>query len=89
MLRAESRLLTATEDRMSFGVEEARRRVLDAMKTGKWDIVEEQLTRLTGAVRADERYRVIGEALEALKVCGGDDGAAPVRDCLEAVERLR
>lgn len=74
---------------MSFGIEEARQRVLDAMKTGKWDIVEEQVTRLTGAVRAEERHRVIGEALEVLKECGGADGTAPVKNCLAAVERLR
>ena len=74
---------------MSFGVEQARRRVLEAMRSGKWDIVELHLTAYAAAVRAEERHRAIGEALEALQDCGGDEGAAPVRDCLPAVERLR
>jgi hypothetical protein len=74
---------------MSFNVEGARARVLEAMRTGKWDIVEQQLTAYAAAVRAEERHRAIGEALEALKECGGDDGQAPVRGCLAAVERLR
>ena len=74
---------------MSFNVEGARARVLEAMRTGKWDIVEQQLTAYAAAVRAEERHRVVGEALDALKDCGGDDGQAPVRDCLAAVERLR
>ncbi len=74
---------------MTFGIDDARRRVLDAMKSGKWDIVEAQLTAYAAAVRAEERYRAIGEAIETLKDCGGDEGATPVRDCLDAVERLR
>lgn len=74
---------------MSFGVDDARRRVLEAMRMGKWDIVDAQLTAYAAAVRAEERNRAIGEAIEALKDCGGDDGASPVRDCLGAVERLR
>jgi hypothetical protein len=74
---------------MSFGVDGARQRVLDAMRSGKWDIVEAQLTAYAAAVRAEERYRAIGAALDALQDCGGDDGDRPVRDCLAAVERLR
>jgi hypothetical protein len=74
---------------MDFGVDPARARVLEAMKTGKWDLVEDYLTRYAGAVRAEERYRAIGEALEALRACAGDEGATPVHDCLDAVERLR
>lgn len=74
---------------MSFGVEQARARVLEAMRSGKWDIVEAQLTAYAAAVRAEERHRAIGEALDALKDCGGEEGATPVRDCLGTVERLR
>ena len=74
---------------MTFRVDEARRRVLDAMRTGKWDIVEAQLTAYAAAVRAEERHRAIGEALEALQDCGGDEGMTPVADCIAAVERLR
>ncbi len=74
---------------MSFGVDGARQRVIEAMRSGKWDIVDAQLTAYAAAIRAEERHRAIGEALEALKDCGGDDGERPVRDCLAAVERLR
>ena len=74
---------------MSFNVEGARARVLAAMRTGKWDIVEQELTAYAAAVRAEERHRVIGETLEVLTECGGEDGDTPVRDCLSAVERLR
>jgi ABC-type phosphate/phosphonate transport system substrate-binding protein len=74
---------------MSFNTEGARARVIEAMRSGKWDTVEAQLTAYAAAVRAEERHRAIGEALEALKDCGGDDGARPVRECMAAVERLR
>jgi len=74
---------------MTFNVDGARARVLDAMRTGKWDIVDVQLTAYAAAVRAETRHQAIGEALDALRDCGGDDGDAPVRDCLAAVERLR
>ena len=74
---------------MGFNVEGARDRVLAAMRTGKWDIVEQELTAYAAAVRAEERHRVVGEALEALRECGGMEGETPVRDCLAAVERLR
>ena len=74
---------------MAFGVDQARARVITAMRAGKWDIVDEQLTAFAAAVRADERHRAIGEALDTLKDCGGDDGERPVGECLQAVERLR
>jgi hypothetical protein len=74
---------------MDFGVEAARERVLATMRSGRWEQVEEQLTRYAAAVRAEERSRAIGEALEALRACGGEDGDTPVRDCLAAIERLR
>ncbi len=45
---------------MDFGVETARERVLLAMRSGRWEQVEEQLTRYAAAVRAEERYRAIG-----------------------------
>jgi hypothetical protein len=77
------------EGKVGFGVDQARQRVMDAMRSGKWDVVETQLGAYAAAVRAEERHRAIGEALEALKDCGGDEGARPVRDCLAAVERLR
>ena len=72
-----------------FNVDGARARVLDAMRQGKWDIVDEQLTAYAAAIRAETRHQAIGEALDALRDCGGDDVATPVRDCLAAVERLR
>lgn len=74
---------------MSFNVDGARARVLAAMRQGKWDIVEAELTAYAAAVRAETRHLAIGEALDALTDCGGDDDARPVRDCLAAVERLR
>ena len=74
---------------MSFNTEGARARVIEAMRSGKWDIVDAQLTAYAAAVRAEERHRAIGEALEALTDCGGDDGARLVRECLASVERLR
>lgn len=74
---------------MSFNTDGARDRVIEAMRSGKWDIVEAQLTAYAAAVRAEERHRAIGEALEALKDCEGGEGDRPVRDCLGAVERLR
>ncbi len=72
-----------------FGVQQARERVLTVIREGKWEWIEDQLTRYAGAVRAEERHRVVGEALEALTACGGEDGDTPVRDCLAAVEALR
>ena len=74
---------------MSFGVDQARRRILDAMKAGKWDVVEAHITAYGAAIRAEERHRAIGEAIEALKECGGDEGETPARDCLAELERLR
>ena len=73
----------------TFNVDGARARVLEAVRTGKWEIVEQQLSAYAAAVRAEERHRAIGEALEALTDCGGDDGERPVRECLAAIERLR
>jgi hypothetical protein len=77
------------EDSMSFNVDGARDRALAAMRAGKWDIVEEEMTRYAAAVRAEERHRAIGEALDALKECGGEEGRRPVRECIAAIERLR
>lgn len=74
---------------MAFGLDEARARIIEAMHSGNWEAVEAHLTAYAAAVRAAERHQAIGEALAALKECGGDDGAAPVGDCLAAVERLR
>lgn len=74
---------------MAFNVGGARERVLDAMREGKWDIVDQQLTAYAAAVRAEARHQAIGEALDALRDCGGDDGQRPVSDCMAVVERLR
>ncbi len=74
---------------MSFNVDGARARVLAAMREGKWDIVEAELTAYAAAIRAEERHQAIGEALDTLAECGGDDGEQPVRNCLTAIERLR
>lgn len=65
----------------SFGVEQARQRVLAVMRSGDWQAVETQLSAYAAAVRAEERHRAIGEALEALQ------RAWP--EVLRAVERLR
>lgn len=73
----------------NFGVAGARERIIAAMRSGKWDIVDAELTAYAAAVRAEERYLAIGEALQTLKDCGGDEGDTPVRDCIGAVERLR
>ncbi len=72
-----------------FGVQEARQRVLPVIREGRWELIEDQLTRYAGAVRAEERHRVVGEALEALTACGGEEGETPVRDCMAAIEALR
>lgn len=72
-----------------FNVDGARDRVLSAMREGKWDIVDEQLTAYAAAIRAETRHQAIGEAIDALRDCGGEEGDAPVRDCIAAVERLR
>jgi hypothetical protein len=77
------------ESVMDFGIEGARQRVLETMQSGRWEAVEEQLTRFAGAVRADERHQAIGEAIEALTACGGEEGETPVRLCLPTIERLR
>ena len=73
----------------TFNVDGARARALAAMREGKWEIVEQELTAYAAAVRAEERHRVVGEALEALTDCGGEDGERPVRECLAVLERLR
>ena len=75
--------------RVDFGTERARARVIDAMRAGKWDIVEQQLTAYAATLRAEERHRAIGEAIAALRDCGGDEGDRPVRECLDALEQLR
>jgi ABC-type phosphate/phosphonate transport system substrate-binding protein len=72
-----------------FNVDGARARVVEAMREGKWDIVDQQLTAYAAAVRAEARHQAIGEAIDALRDCGGDEGDTPVRDCIAAVERLR
>jgi hypothetical protein len=74
---------------MAFNVEGARERALAAMREGKWDIVEQEMTAYAAAVRAQARHQAIGEALDALRECGGEEGDTPVRECLAAVERLR
>ncbi len=72
-----------------YGIDEARGRVIDAMHAGKWDSVDAQLTAYGAAVRADERYRALADALAALQDCAGQDGGRSVRDCLDAVRKLQ
>ena len=75
-----------------FGTDQARARVIDAMHAGKWDIVDAQLTAYAAAVRADERYRAISDALVALQDIenrGDGDTAPSLTDCVEAVRRLQ
>jgi hypothetical protein len=72
-----------------FGVEQARQRVLSTMYAGNWEAVDAQLTAYGAAVRAEERARVVAEALAALRDCAGDDSSKPVTDCLGAVARLQ
>jgi hypothetical protein len=72
-----------------FGIDGARQRVIEAMHAGRWDSVDAQLTAFAAAVRADERYRVVEEAIAALKDCAGDEANRPVAACLEAVRGLQ
>ncbi len=72
-----------------FGIDQARARVIDAMHAGKWDIVDAQLTAFAAAVRADERYRALADALTALQDLGGGDTAPTLPQCLDAVRRLQ
>lgn len=74
---------------MDFGIDGARQRVIEAMRSGRWEAVDEMLTRYAGAVRAEERYLAIGEAVEALQECAGDDDDTPARNCIAMIERLR
>jgi hypothetical protein len=71
-----------------FGIDQARGRVIDAMHTGKWDSVDAQLTAYAAAVRADERYRALADALAALQDLGGGDTGPTLTQCLDAVRRL-
>jgi hypothetical protein len=86
--RADSEIALEEKPPM-FNVDGARDRVLSAMREGKWDIVDEQLTAYAAAIRAETRHQAIGEAIDALRDCGGEDGETPVRDCIATVERLR
>ncbi len=72
-----------------FGIDQARARVIEAMHAGNWDSVDAQLTTYGAAVRADERFRALADALAALQDCGGQDGGRSVSDCLDAVRRLQ
>jgi hypothetical protein len=72
-----------------FGVEQARRRALEAMQAGKWETVPAQLDAYGAAVRAEERFLVLADALAALQDCGGKDGSRAVGECLDAVRRLQ
>jgi len=72
-----------------FGVETARQRVLDAMYAGKWETVDAALLAYGAAVRADERYRALQDALDAVKDCAGDDPPPAVNACLNAVRQLQ
>jgi hypothetical protein len=72
-----------------FGVDQARQRVLEAMSSGKWEKVPDQLTAYGAAVRAEERFLALADALVALRECGGEDGSRPVGECLDAVRRLQ
>lgn len=72
-----------------FGVDQARKRVVDAMYAGKWETVEQELLAYGAAARADERMRVIEDAVAALKACVGDDGSCSSTDCIDAVRRLQ
>ena len=72
-----------------FGIDQARQRVLEAMYAGKWETVPAQLTAYGAAVRAEERFLALADALAALQDCGGEDGSRPVGECLDAVRRLQ
>ena len=72
-----------------FALDQAHRRVLDAMHDGNWERVDAQLTAYAAAVRADERYRAIAEALAALQDCAGGDAGPFTSNCLDAIRRLQ
>ena len=72
-----------------FGVDQAQLRVRDAFYSGKWDLVDNALLAYGAAVRADERYRALEDAIAALQDCGRSDGTCSASDCVAAVRRLQ
>ncbi|GEM_PF-1902165 len=71
-----------------FGVDQARQRVLDALHSGRWESVDAQLSAYGAAVRADERHRVLSEALAALQDCIDRETGCSAADCLAVVRHL-
>jgi hypothetical protein len=75
-------------------VQAARTRLLETVRSGDWERVPDQADAYAAAVRADERRRVVDDALEAIKAVFGDApdpqrSAAGWRElCLEAIDRL-
>jgi hypothetical protein len=75
-------------------VQTARERLLQAVQSGDWERVPAEADAYAAAVRADERRRVVSEALDAVRAVFGDDpdpetAPAAWRDrCLTAVQGL-
>ncbi len=73
----------------NFGVQQARERILDTMYAGKWDAAAADVEAYGAAVRAEERFRALRDALDALKQCADEDPSRTVESCIDAVRRLQ
>ncbi|HLZ68672.1 MAG TPA: hypothetical protein VKV26_02065 [Dehalococcoidia bacterium] len=71
-----------------FGVDQAKQRVTDALRSGNWQSVDAQVTAYGAAVRAEARWQALQEAIAALQDIAEKDGGS-VADCLAAVRRLQ
>lgn len=78
---------------MPDGVEGARERLLEAVRSGDWARVPREADAYGAAVRADERRRVLDDVtqtLESVFDADPDGSGREWRDrCIAAVERLR
>jgi hypothetical protein len=79
---------------MEDGVRPAYDRLLQTVRSGDWEQVPRQAEAYGGAVRADERQRVVADALAAVKQAFGppedlEQATAELRArCLAALEQL-
>jgi hypothetical protein len=70
---------------MENNVQGARERLLEAVRSGNWERVPDEVDAYGAAVRADERKRAIDGAIEALRAVfdqstGSDAGSGDLRD---------
>lgn len=79
---------------MDDGIQVARQRLLKTVRGGDWERVPDQADAFAAAVRADERRRVLDQAIEALKAIFEDDRIEDEsldqigRRCLAALNQL-